>query len=68
MRTKPMRTLALVYLLLLSACDGAAPPAAPQAAGLRLDGLENARVGMTLKEAEAALGPLTVPSGVEPNA
>jgi hypothetical protein len=68
MRTKPMRTLALVSLLLLSACDGAAPTAAPQATGLRLDGLANARVGMALTEAEAALGPLTVPSGVDPNA
>jgi len=63
-----MRTLALFSLLLISACDNAAPPAATEASGLRLDGLENARVGMTLKDAEAALGPLTVPSGVEPDA
>jgi hypothetical protein len=65
-----MRTLALVSLLLVGACDSAAPPAAeaPEVSGLRLDGLESARVGMTLTQAEAALGSLTVPSGVEPNA
>ena len=60
-----MRTLALISLLLLSACDSAAPP---RADGLHMDGLEGARVGMTLTEAEAALGPLVAPSGVESDA
>ena len=60
-----MRTLALISLLLLSACDSAAPP---RADGLHMDGLEGARVGMTLTEAQAALGPLVAPSGVESDA
>lgn len=61
-----MRTLALLTLLLLSACDSAAP--APSAAdGLRMDGLDGARVGMSLTEAQAALGPLAVPEGAEAN-
>jgi len=63
-----MRTLAHFSFLLIGACDSAAPPAATAASGLRSDGFENARVGMTLKDAETALGPLTVPSGVEPDA
>lgn len=75
-----MRTLALAALLLLGACDNPAPPAAeapqtsgpqspaPQATGVRMDGLADARLGMTLKEVEAALGPLDVPSGIDPTA
>lgn len=65
-----MRTLALVSLLLLTACDSAAPPRpdAQQTSGLRMDGLADARVGMTLAEAQTALGPLVVPDGVDPKA
>jgi hypothetical protein len=54
-----MRPTALLTVLLLAACD--------RPAALRMDGLGAAKIGTPLAEVEAALGPLVMPSGVEPD-